>query len=73
MRSSHFTRNRLRLSEPPLATIFGIISGPRVSGILDPEKWSLDDVFMQEFTQVILGLQVIAAGVETPRGFFTKN
>ncbi|KAK3059943.1 hypothetical protein LTS18_009684, partial [Coniosporium uncinatum] len=70
---SLFIRNRLHLSEPPLATLFGIIFGPKVSGILDPEKWGLDDVFMQEFTRVILGLQVFAVGVETPKGYFKKN
>jgi NhaP-type Na+/H+ or K+/H+ antiporter len=32
-------RNRLHLSEPPLATVFGIISGPRGLKLIMPHKW----------------------------------
>jgi NhaP-type Na+/H+ or K+/H+ antiporter len=32
-------RNRLHLSEPPLATIFGIITGPRALNFIRPYDW----------------------------------
>ncbi|KAK7711128.1 hypothetical protein SLS57_008218 [Botryosphaeria dothidea] len=66
---SLFIRNRLHLSEPPLATLFGIIFGPRGAQILHPKRWGLDDVFMQEFTRIILGIQVFAVGIELPAGY----
>lgn len=37
-------RNRLHLSEPPLATLFGIIVGPRGLGFIDPNSWGFGDV-----------------------------
>jgi NhaP-type Na+/H+ or K+/H+ antiporter len=32
-------RNRLHLSEPPLATVFGIITGPRGLALIRPYEW----------------------------------
>jgi NhaP-type Na+/H+ or K+/H+ antiporter len=32
-------RNRLHLSEPPLATVFGIITGPRALNLIRPQEW----------------------------------
>jgi hypothetical protein len=32
-------RNRLHLSEPPLAIVFGIITGPRALNIIRPSDW----------------------------------
>jgi NhaP-type Na+/H+ or K+/H+ antiporter len=32
-------RNRLHLSEPPLATVFGIITGPRALNWIRPYEW----------------------------------
>lgn len=68
---SLFIRNRLHLSEPPLATLFGIIFGPRGVGILYPQRWGMDDLHMQEFTRLILGIQVFATGIELPPHFFS--
>ena len=36
---SELIRNRLHLSEPPLATLAGIIFGPRGLTVLDPVEW----------------------------------
>ena len=35
---SSFIRNRLHLSEPPLATLVGIIFGPECADILNPTR-----------------------------------
>lgn len=63
-------RNRLHLSEPPLATVFGIITGPRALNILDPYKWGLNDHIIQETTRLIVGIQCFAVGLELPDGYF---
>ncbi|KAL1625216.1 hypothetical protein SLS56_007411 [Neofusicoccum ribis] len=70
---SLFIRNRLHLSEPPLATLFGIAFGPRGAGVLRPARWGLDDGFAQEFTRLILGVQVFAVGIELPAGYFARR
>lgn len=62
-----FIRNRLHLSEPPIALLFGIIVGPRILGWLTPivcdvngcdDKgavggWEWGDTILQEATRVV--------------------
>ncbi|KAF1940332.1 ORMDL-domain-containing protein [Clathrospora elynae] len=50
-------RNRLHLSEPPLATLFGIVQ---------------DDIIL-ETTRLIVGIQCFAVGLELPEGYFGKK
>lgn len=66
-------RNRLHLSEPPLATIFGIVVGPRGINILTPYKWGFSDVVVHEFTRIIAGVQCFAVGLELPSGYFLRT
>lgn len=47
---SSFIRNRLHLSEPPLAVLLGIIFGPKGAGVLDPRRES--DTLTQEMARV---------------------
>ena len=70
---SLFIRNRLHLSEPPLAALVGIIFGPAGANILRPVEWGMDDGFTQELTRIVLGVQCFAVGVELPRTFFRKH
>lgn len=70
---SRFIRNRLHLSEPPLALLFGIIFGPYVLDILTPQKWGLGDNIVQETTRLIVGIQCFAIGVELPRYYFKSH
>ncbi|KAF2874498.1 ORMDL family-domain-containing protein [Massariosphaeria phaeospora] len=63
-------RNRLHLSEPPLATVFGIIAGPRGIGALDPYKWGFGDDVVLEFTRIVAGVQCFAVGLELPESYF---
>ncbi|KKY25596.1 putative na(+) h(+) antiporter 2 [Phaeomoniella chlamydospora] len=70
---SRFIRNRLHLSEPPLALLFGILLGPRVLGVLDPISWGLQDNVVQELTRVILGIQCFAIGIELPRYYLNGH
>ncbi|KAF2435872.1 Sodium/hydrogen exchanger [Tothia fuscella] len=70
---SSFIRNRLHLSEPPLATIVGIILGPRGANIFTPEKWGYGDDVVQELTRVIVGIQCFDVGVELPRKYLRPH
>jgi NhaP-type Na+/H+ or K+/H+ antiporter len=66
-------RNRLHLSEPPLATIFGIIVGPRGLAWLKPYSWGFQDPIIQEFTRIVVGVQCFAVGLELPNGYLKKK
>ena len=70
---SHFIRNRLHLSEPPLATLVGIAFGPKGAGVLDPLKWGIEDDFTQEAARLIVGLQVFTVGVDLPKAYFARH
>ncbi|KAI9778064.1 MAG: hypothetical protein M1835_005078 [Candelina submexicana] len=70
---SLFVRNRLHLSEPPLATLVGIIFGPKGFHALDPAKWGLRDNTTQELTRVIVGIQCFAVGIELPKFYFSRH
>lgn len=67
-------RDRLHLSAPPLAVLFGVLLGPAVVNVLSPHgDWGLDDAFTQEFTRVILGVQCFAVGIELPARWFSAR
>ncbi|KAF2149885.1 Sodium/hydrogen exchanger [Myriangium duriaei CBS 260.36] len=84
-----FVRNRLHLSEPPLALIVGILLGPKVLDWLNPNQcngstcldevtgnstsWGWGDDVLQEITRVIVGLQVFTVGITLPRYYATKH
>lgn len=70
---SVFIRNRLHLSEPPLALLTGIIFGPKGFGALDPKAWGFEDTVMQEFARVITCLQVFIVGLELPKRYVPKH
>lgn len=63
---SELIRNRLHLSEPPLATLVGIIFGPRGITSLDPQRWGWEDNITQEVTRMVVGVQVFAIAIELP-------
>ncbi|EME46457.1 hypothetical protein DOTSEDRAFT_70456 [Dothistroma septosporum NZE10] len=86
----HFTkflRNRLHLSEPPIALVVGIILGPQVLGWVTPNfirggygrhepdlhGWGWGDNVIQEATRVIVGIQVFAVGVELPKYYASRH
>ena len=70
---SHLIRNRLHLSEPPLATLVGIIFGPLGAGVLDPHSWGWQDNITQEATRLIVGIQCFAVGGELPKAYFARH
>lgn len=84
---ARFIRNRLHLSEPPIALLFGVLVGPRVLGWFTPSicdvngcsdksaigGWEWDDTVLQEATRIIVGIQVFAVGVELPKYFMSRH
>ncbi|KAL8731784.1 MAG: hypothetical protein Q9166_003231 [cf. Caloplaca sp. 2 TL-2023] len=70
---SDFIRNRLHLSEPPLATIVGIIFGPDVLNVVNPESWHWLDTVTQEAARVVVALQVFSVGLELPKAYFSRH
>lgn len=70
---SYFIRNRLHLSEPPLATLFGIIIGPEGLGIVQPREWGLGDNNMIEITRIVASIQCFVVGIELPRGYMRQH
>jgi len=70
---SYFIRNRLHLSEPPLATLFGIAIGPEGLGIMSPREWGFEDRTMIEFTRIVAAVQCFVIGVELPSGYMRQN
>lgn len=67
---SQFIRNSLHLSEPPLAVLVGIITGPLGLDLITPHAWKLDDNILQEVTRIIVGIQCLAVGIELPKLYF---
>lgn len=70
---SELIRNRLHLSEPPLATVVGIIFGPRGFDLLNPKTWGWQDDITQEITRIVVGVQVFAVGIELPRKWLKRH
>ena len=70
---SHFIRNRLHLSEPPLALLIGMAIGPVGVRAINPRVWADKDTFIQEFTRLIVGLQVFVVGLELPRNYLYRH
>jgi len=83
-----FVRNRLHLSEPPIALIVGIILGPKVLGWLAPNSctgqgcldqigtdhgWGWGDDVVQEITRLIVGIQCFTIGVELPKYYASRH
>lgn len=70
---SELIRNRLHLSEPPLATLAGIICGPLGLGVLNPRLWGWRDNAIIELTRIVLGVQVFASAIELPKRWMGRH
>ena len=63
---SSFIRDRLHLAEPPLATLCGILTGPRCLHFIDPKHWFNVEDSSEEVARIVTGLQVFTIGIELP-------
>lgn len=69
---SAFIRNRLHVSEPPLATLVGIVFGPQGANLFSPREWFSDHI-TQETARIVVGLQCFTVGVELPKAYFSRH
>ncbi|CAG8499918.1 11164_t:CDS:10 [Funneliformis mosseae] len=70
---SYYIKERLYLSESLLCLIVGIIIGPYVLNVIEPDKWGNVDIITREFTRVVISIQVMAAGVALPKAYLWKE
>lgn len=70
---SEFIRNRLHLSEPPLATLTGIAFGPLAADLLGSVTWRFQDNILQELARVVTCVQVFAVGLDLPSKYIKKH
>lgn len=66
-------RNKLHLSEPPLATLAGILFGPVAIDLFSSAEWAYQDNITQEMARVITGVQVFAVGLDLPPKYVKKH
>lgn len=76
---THLIRNTLHLSEPPIATLYGILLGPLVFNVFSPTSTPShpaptdNDNFTQELTRLILAIQCFAVGIQLPAHWFLER
>ncbi|EXJ77564.1 hypothetical protein A1O3_09791 [Capronia epimyces CBS 606.96] len=71
---SELIRNRLHLSEPPLATLTGVVFGPYGATVLDPiDRWGWEDNITQELARVVTGVQCFAVGIDLPAAYVKRH
>lgn len=71
---SYFVKERLFLSEPLVATLIGILIGPKVLGWIDPMAWTKEIHHLTfEISQAIILIQIIMAVIQTPKNFFKHH
>ncbi|KAF7591603.1 hypothetical protein BBP40_001302 [Aspergillus hancockii] len=66
---SRFLKETLLLAEPPLASLVGILAGPAISGVIEPQPWSLGDNVTKELTRLTTSMQIFIVGVGLPDGY----
>lgn len=75
---SYLFKEKLFMSEALLATVAGIIFGPRVLGWFNPLEWvgnsesGLNDLTFQ-ITRVVIGIQVLFTGIALPKAYLKKE
>ncbi|KAJ2659552.1 hypothetical protein IW148_004185 [Coemansia sp. RSA 1199] len=71
---SMVVKERLYLSETLLATVFGIIVGPRALNWMDPTSWSSNPLQLtQELSRYALAIEVMIAGICLPQKYIFKE
>lgn len=57
-----------------VAILCGIIFGPLCAGFIDISHWGGEEqLITKEFTRVVIGIQVMAAGVALPKAYLRKE
>lgn len=56
-----------------MATLVGIIFGPKGITSLNPQRWGWEDNITQEVTRMVVGVQVFAIAIELPQKYIKTN
>ncbi|ORX82927.1 hypothetical protein BCR32DRAFT_219042 [Anaeromyces robustus] len=71
---SYYVKERLFLSEPLVATLVGILVGPKVLNWINPMAWTKEIHHLTfEISQAIILIQIITAVIQTPKNFFKHH
>ncbi|CEG76702.1 hypothetical protein RMATCC62417_11562 [Rhizopus microsporus] len=70
---SLFIKERLYLSEASFAILCGIIFGPVCAKFINVNDWGDEDTITKEFCRIVIGIQVMAAGVALPKAYLRKE
>nr|CAG8640644.1 4731_t:CDS:10 [Entrophospora candida] len=66
---SYLIREKIYISETLIAFIVGVIVGPYVLNIINPESLGNVDILTKQFTRIVIAVQVMAAGVVLPKAY----
>jgi NhaP-type Na+/H+ or K+/H+ antiporter len=66
-------KNKLSLSEPLLALVFGILIGPVVFDVLRLPSTLDQRAFVEEVARITLALSIMAAALRVPYGYFLRR
>ncbi|KFG82481.1 putative Na+/H+ antiporter CNH1 [Metarhizium anisopliae] len=73
MLCSSFIKERMYIGEATVATLCGVIFGPHVANLIDPNSWGNTDIVTVEFSRIVLVVQCFAVGVELPKFYMEKH
>nr|CAG8573421.1 2615_t:CDS:10 [Entrophospora candida] len=66
---SYLVREKIYIAETLIAFIVGVIVGPYVLNIINPESLGDVDIMAKQFTRIVIAVQVMAAGVVLPKAY----
>jgi NhaP-type Na+/H+ or K+/H+ antiporter len=75
---SYLLKEKFYLSEALISSIFGVIFGPHVANFIRPLDYAYGDAIDLEtitlyFTRLVLGVQLVLAGVQLPSKYLQKE
>ncbi|KAG1455431.1 hypothetical protein G6F56_007065 [Rhizopus delemar] len=70
---SLFIKQKLYLSEASIAIICGILFGPICAKFVNIDHWGNEEAITKEFCRIVIGVQVMAAGVALPKAYLRKE
>ncbi|TGZ79449.1 Na+/H+ antiporter, partial [Ascodesmis nigricans] len=73
MLCSLFIKEKLYIGESTVATICGIIFGPKGANLFNPNEWGNVDQITLECSRIVLVVQCFAVGVELPKRYMTRH
>ncbi|KAI8815271.1 Cation/H+ exchanger [Cladochytrium replicatum] len=70
---SFIVKQRLFISETIVATVFGIIAGPKCLNIFNPAAWGDTTSMTYYFAQSVCAIQIMAAAINLPKKFWISR